>query len=72
MVLKQIITFLIITSLITVGIYIWMFNGAREDMGAALIMMWTPAISAILTSLIHKDKISNYGWILGNLALSRN
>ncbi len=64
-VLKQIITFLIITSLITVGIFIWMFNGAKESMGAALLMMWTPAISAILTSLIYKDKIGNYGWKLG-------
>jgi membrane protease YdiL (CAAX protease family) len=64
-VLKQIITFLIITSLITVGIYIWMFNGAKEGMGAVLIMMWTPTISAILTSLIYIDKIGNYGWKLG-------
>jgi membrane protease YdiL (CAAX protease family) len=64
-VLKQIVTFLIITSLISVGIYIWMFNSAKEDMGVVLLMMWTPAISAVLTSLIHKDKIGNYGWKLG-------
>ena len=61
-VLKQVITFLVITSIITIGIFIWMFSGARDSMPAVLAMMWTPGISAILTSLIYKDKIRDYGW----------
>lgn len=61
-VLKQVITFLFITSIITTGIFTWMFSGARDSMPAVLAMMWTPGISAILTSLILKDKIRDYGW----------
>ena len=61
-VLKQVITFLVITSIITTGIFTWMFSGARNSMPAVLAMMWTPGISAILTSLILKDKIRDYGW----------
>jgi len=61
-VLKQVITFLVITSIITTGIFTWMFSGARDSMPAVLAMMWTPGISAILTSLILKDKIRDYGW----------
>ncbi|MFC2093056.1 CPBP family intramembrane glutamic endopeptidase [Bacteroidota bacterium] len=64
-VLKQVITFLVITSIISIGIFIWMFSGARDSMPAVLAMMWTPGISAILTSLIFKDKIRNYGWKSG-------
>lgn len=60
--IKQIITFFVITSIITTGIFIWMFNGAKENMGAILLMMWTPGISALLTSFIYKDKIGDYGW----------
>jgi membrane protease YdiL (CAAX protease family) len=66
-VLIQVFTFLIITSIITTGIFIWMFSGARDSMPAVLVMMWTPGISAILTSLIFKDKIRNYGWKPGKL-----
>ena len=65
--LKQIVTFLVVTIIITAGIFIWMFNGAKDNMGAVLAMMWTPGISAIITSLIYKDKIRNYGWKPGML-----
>jgi membrane protease YdiL (CAAX protease family) len=61
-ILKQIITFLAITSFLSTVIFIWMFSGARDSMPAILAMMWTPGISAILTSLIFKDKIRDYGW----------
>lgn len=61
-ILKQIITFLIITTIITTGIFVYMFRGARDSMPAVFAMMWVPCISAILTSIIFKDKISNYGW----------
>jgi membrane protease YdiL (CAAX protease family) len=42
-----------------------MFNSSEVNTGMIIIMMWTPAISAILTSLIYKDKIRNFGWKLG-------
>jgi len=59
---KQIITFLVITTILSTGIFIWMFLGAKDNMFAVLLMMWTHGISAILTSILLKDKISNYGW----------
>lgn len=64
-VLKQIITFLIITSVLTLGTYFWMFSSSKVNPAMTIIMMWIPAISAILTSLIYKDKIRNFGWKLG-------
>jgi len=64
-VLKQIITFLIILSVLTIGVYFWMFNSSKANAAMIIIMMWTPAISAILTSLIYKDKIRDFGWKLG-------
>ena len=36
-------------------------------MPAVMLMMWTPGISALLTSLIFKDKIRDYGWKPGKL-----
>ena len=63
--LKQVICFLFITSVITTGIFIWMFNGARNSIAAVLPMMYTPGISAILTALIFRDKIGNFGWKFG-------
>ena len=65
--MKQIITFFIITSIISTGIFIWMFNGAENNTAAVALMMWTPGISAILTSLFYKDKIRSYGWKLGKV-----
>jgi hypothetical protein len=66
-ILKQIITFLAITTFLSSVIFIWMFSGARDSMPAVMGMMWTPGISAILTSLIFKDIIRDYGWEPGKL-----
>jgi len=66
-ILKQIITFFIILSLITTGIFIWMFSGAKDSFPAVLLMMWSPGISAIITSIIFKDKIRDYGWKPGKI-----
>jgi uncharacterized protein len=66
-VLKQILVFFIITVIITTGIFIWMFNGAKDNMGAVLAMMWTPGISAFIASIILKDKIRGYGWKPGKI-----
>jgi uncharacterized protein len=59
---KHVITFLAFTIVITSGIFIWMFNSTEVSMIAVALMMWTPGISTIITSLIYKDKIQNFGW----------
>jgi membrane protease YdiL (CAAX protease family) len=64
---RQVVTFFIFTSVISTAIFIWMFNGAEDNMAAVALMMWTPGISAILTSLFSKDKIRSYGWKLGKV-----
>ncbi|MFC2089470.1 hypothetical protein ACFLT1_01745 [Bacteroidota bacterium] len=63
----KVITFIIITSIISAGIFIWMFSGAKDSMGAVVIMMFIPGISAIITALIFKDKIANFGWRPGKV-----
>ena len=63
--LKQVIIFLFITSIISTGIFIWMFSGAKDSPAAVLPMMYTPGISAIITAIIFQDRIGNFGWKLG-------
>lgn len=46
-----------------------MFNGAKDNVAAILLMMWTPGISAIITSSIFKDNIRDYGWKPGKVRL---
>jgi len=62
---KKVFSFLLITSVISTGIFIWMFKGAEDSPAAVLLMMYTPGISAIITAIIFKDKIGNFGWKLG-------
>jgi membrane protease YdiL (CAAX protease family) len=64
---KQIITFLTLTSLISAGLFIWIFNGAGDSLAAVLPMMYTPGIAAILTALIFKEKMKVLGWRLGKI-----
>lgn len=64
---RHLIIFFTITIIITTAVFIWMFNGAKENIIAILLMMYTPGISAILTSLITEDKIRNYGWKPGKV-----
>jgi len=64
---KQLILFFVITIILTSGIFIWMFNGAKDNVGAVLVIMWTPGISAIVTSIILKNKIRNFGWKPGKI-----
>jgi hypothetical protein len=42
--IKQLITFVFIITIISTGIYIWMFNGARNSAAAVLPMTYTPGI----------------------------
>jgi len=63
--MKQVITFLVITSIISTGIFIWMFSGAEDSAPAVLLMMYTPGVSALITAVIYRDKIRNFGWRSG-------
>jgi len=64
-ILKQIITFLLITGVLSLVTYFLMFSSKDENPFYVMLMMWIPAISAILTTLIYRDKIRNFGWKLG-------
>jgi hypothetical protein len=44
-----------------------MFGGVKSNVAAVLPMMWTPGISAILTSAIFKDYLGDYGWKPGKV-----
>lgn len=66
-IIKQVITFFIILTIITTGIFIWMFSGAKDSFPAVLLMMWAPGISGIITSIILKDRIRDYGWKPGKI-----
>jgi len=66
-IIRQVITFLVITSILSTLIFIWMFSGARDSMPAVLAMMWIPGISALLTSVIFKENFRDYGWKPGKL-----
>ena len=66
-IIRQVITFFAIVAAITTVVFIWMFNGGEDNVAVILLMMCTPGISAIITSLVHKDKISNYGWKPGKI-----
>lgn len=46
-----------------------MFAGAKDNIAAVFLVMWTPGISAILTSLLHGDRIGDYGWKPGSARL---
>lgn len=65
--LKQIITFLMILSVITTIIFILMFKAGagHMDIRWSALMMWAPGITAIITVLIYKDKFRDFGWKLG-------
>lgn len=63
--LIQILTFLGITTILTVGVFIWIFNLPKNESGLYAVMMFVPGIAAIITSLLYKDKIRDYGWRFG-------
>jgi membrane protease YdiL (CAAX protease family) len=65
-IVKQVFTFLLITTLISTGIFIWIFNGAGDSLAAVLPMMFTPGIAAIITARIYRESIGSFGWKLGD------
>ncbi|MCK4578215.1 MAG: CPBP family intramembrane metalloprotease [Candidatus Marinimicrobia bacterium] len=64
-ILKQVVVFLVITTVITTGIYVWMFTSSRVIGAMHGCFMYAPGVSAIITSLLFRDKLQNYGWRLG-------
>jgi membrane protease YdiL (CAAX protease family) len=67
--IRQIGTFLAITTLLTAGVFALMFSGPEDSMGMVFLMMWTPAIAAFVTLAIFRESPSSLGWRLGNLRL---
>lgn len=63
----QIKVFFIVLIIITAAIFFWMFNDPGNKRSIAMLMMWVPGISAILTSLITKENIKSYGWKPGKV-----
>jgi membrane protease YdiL (CAAX protease family) len=44
-----------------------MFKGAGDSIAAVAPMMYTPGLSAIITALLFKEKISAFGWRPGKI-----
>jgi uncharacterized protein len=64
-ILTQVITFLIITTIITSILFIWIFTRSERNNGLYALMMFVPGISAIITTLLFKDKFRYFGWGIG-------
>jgi len=64
---RQIITFLIILTIISTGVFLWLFNDPENFESIGFVMMYVPGVSALLSSLLLREKLSSYGWRLGKL-----
>ena len=64
---RQIITFLIILTIISTGGFFWLFNDPENFESIGFVMMYVPGVSALLSSLLLRKKLSSYGWRLGKL-----
>lgn len=64
---SQIMIFIAIVTLVQAVIYVMMFQVGAEHMSPtwSFLSMWSPALAAILTSVVFKESIGNYGWKLG-------
>lgn len=63
---KKIVTFVLITFAISsISYYIMISTGSTRDV--VLIWMWSPAIAAILTQLVFRDSIRDFGWCPGKI-----
>ncbi len=65
--LRQLRTFFVTITLITTIVFIWLFKDRENAQSIGMLMMYVPGISAIIASLITKDKIRNYGWKPGKV-----
>ena len=66
---NSLISFGAVLTILTTFTFVLMFrNITRDSYGLwGGLMMWVPAISAIFTSLIHKDSLKTYGWKPGKI-----
>lgn len=66
---NSLISFIAILTILTTLTFMLMFrNITQESYGLwGGLMMWVPAISALITSFIHKDSLKNYGWNPGKI-----
>ena len=64
---KQIYIFLLVLIILTSLVFIWMFNKLENSRSIAMLMMWVPGISAIITTIITKDNFKSYGWNPGKV-----
>lgn len=66
---NSLISFVAILTILTTLTFVLMFRSITKDSYDLWggLMMWLPAISALITSLIHKDSLKNYGWKPGKL-----
>ena len=64
-ILKEVIIFLVITGVLTAGVFAWMFTSTKTNVFMHMVLMWVPGIAAIVTSLLQKDAIGAYGWRSG-------
>lgn len=66
--MKKIIAYIILTFLLSsIGYYLIIHS---KDLGInpfiiMFFLMWCPALSGIITSLIYKKNLSGFGWIIG-------
>jgi membrane protease YdiL (CAAX protease family) len=63
---EKIITFLLLTFAISsVSYYVMISRGSARDV--VMLWMWTPGIAAIITQLVFRGKLRDFGWRLGEL-----
>lgn len=67
--INLLISFFVILVILTSLTFVLMFRNITQDSYSAWggLMMWIPAISALITSLVHKDKLKDYGWKPGKM-----
>jgi membrane protease YdiL (CAAX protease family) len=60
----KIITFILLTLAISsMAYYVMISTGSAAEVG--VVWMWSPGIAAVLTQLLFRDSIRNFGWGLG-------
>lgn len=64
---KEILFFLFITIILSSGVFLWMFNGAKDNMASVLAMMYIPGISAMITAMRFRIRIATFGWKPGKI-----
>ncbi len=64
---KKIVLFICLVTLFSLPIYIAVTGFKAEHSFLAILLMWTPALSAIITKLLFDKNLSGMGWTAGKL-----